>query len=118
MNVSSIIIRAKRDDWENLLNEISGIDYTQVALDEQDKGLIIATIEAPSTQKDIQSLEQITKLKGVASADMHLTYNEEELKNCEIAMKDSAKIMELVDTKAIDDIMYSGDVNNFVETKF
>lgn len=118
MNVSSIIIRAKRDDWENLLGEINAIAHTQVALDEQDKGLIIATIEAPNTKEDIQSLEQITKLKGVASADMHLTYNEEELKDCELAIKDSAEIMELVDTKAIDDIVYSGDVNNFVETKF
>ncbi len=118
MNVSSIIIRAKRDDWENLLDEINAITHTQVALDERDKGLIIATIEAPNTKEDIQSLEQITKLKGVASADMHLTYNEEELKDCQLSMRDSAKTMELIDTKAIDEITYSGDVNTFIEKKF
>ena len=94
MNISSIIVRAKRDDWENLLEEIGKVAYSEVALEDRDKGVIIATIEAPDTGADIQSLKQISALRGVLSADMHLSYMQD-LEECRL---DINEIAELIDT--------------------
>lgn len=111
MNISSIIVRAKRDDWENLLAEIAAIRYCEVALEDQDKGVIIATIEAPDTGADIQSLKQIGALGGVLSADMHLSYTQD-LEECKLSINE---IAELIDTKPIAEVKYSGDVNNLLK---
>ncbi|HIV48713.1 chaperone NapD [uncultured Helicobacter sp.] len=111
MNISSIIVRAKRDDWENLLEEIGKVAYSEVALEDRDKGVIIATIEAPDTGADIQSLKQISALRGVLSADMHLSYMQD-LEECRL---DINEIAELIDTKPIAEMKYSGDVKNFLK---
>lgn len=111
MNISSIIVRAKCDDWENLLQEIGKIAYSEVALEDKEKGVIIVTIEAPDTNSDIQSLKQIGTLKGVLSADMHLSYTQD-LEECKLDMNE---IAELIDTKPIAEVRYSGDVNNLLK---
>ncbi|MGI0407013.1 chaperone NapD [Helicobacter himalayensis] len=112
MNISSIIIRAKTQNWQNLLEKINKIAYTEVALEDSQKGIIIATIQAPDTGKDIASLKEISQLKGVLSADMHLTYSEEEFKGCEINMNEVA---ELIDTTPVEEMKYNGDVNNLMK---
>ncbi|WP_394995726.1 chaperone NapD [uncultured Helicobacter sp.] len=111
MNISSIIVRAKREDWEKLLEEIGAIEYSEVALEDKAKGVIIATIEAPDTGADIQSLKQISALNGVLSADMHLSYMQD-LEECRLDMNE---IAELIDTKPIAQMKYSGDVKNFLK---
>lgn len=112
MNISSIIIRAKSANWQNLLEQINKIAYTEVALEDSQKGIIIATIQAPDTGKDIASLKEISQLKDVLSADMHLTYSEEEFKGCEININEVA---ELIDTTPVEEMKYSGDVNNLMK---
>ena len=111
MNISSIIVRAKREDWGNLLKEIGAIEHSEVALEDRDKGVIIATIEAPDTGADIRSLKQISALRGVLSADMHLSYTQD-LEECRLDIDD---IAELIDTKPIEEIKYSGDVKNLLK---
>lgn len=112
MNISSIIIKANQEKWENILSAINTIKNTEVALHEKDKGIIIATIEADNTQEEIQALKEIQQISGVLSADMHLTYSESDLKNCKI---DANKIAELIDTTPVESMRYSGDIKNFIK---
>ena len=87
------------------------IDQMITELEDKAKGVIIATIEAPDTGADIQSLKQISALNGVLSADMHLSYMQD-LEECRLDMNE---IAELIDTKPIAQMKYSGDVKNFLK---
>lgn len=113
MNISSIIIRAKTQDWSKLLEMIGKVEYVEVALDDEARGVVIAIIQAPSTHEDIDSLKQLSKIKGVVSADMHLTYSDEEFRGCEVNMQE---IAELIDTQPVEQMKYSGDVQNLLKS--
>lgn len=112
MNISSIIIKASSENWENKLKQINALPSTNVELEDQTKGIIIATIEAQNAQEEIQILKQINLIDGISSADMHLTYSENELKDCKMKAEE---IAELIDEKSIEEMKYSGDVNNFLK---
>ncbi|MCE3038160.1 chaperone NapD [Helicobacter anatolicus] len=112
MNISSIIIKAKQEKWEEILLAINAIANAEVALHEKDKSIIIATIEANDTQEEIQILQKIQKIHGILSADMHLTYSESDLKDCKMQ---ADKIAELIDTTPIESMHYSGDIKKFLK---
>ncbi|WP_104697818.1 MULTISPECIES: chaperone NapD [unclassified Helicobacter] len=112
MNISSIIIKATQENWEQKISQINKIPYTHIELDDKEKGIMIGVIEAPDAQKEIEILKTINSMQGILGADMHLTYNENELKDCQMKAED---IAELIDSKPIEQMKYSGDVNNYIK---
>lgn len=114
MNISSIIIKATQENWEQKINQINKLEYIHIELDDKQKGIMIGVIEAPDAQKEIEIIKTINTMKGILSADMHLTYSENELENCQIKAEE---IAELIDSKPIDQIRYGGDVNSFLNKK-
>lgn len=112
MNISSIIIKASPENWEEKLQKINALPSTNTELEDKTKGIIIATIEAQNAQEEIQILKQINLIDGISSADMHLTYSENELKDCKMKAEE---IAELIDEKPLEEMKYSGDVNNFLK---
>ncbi|STP13008.1 periplasmic nitrate reductase subunit NapD [Helicobacter mustelae] len=112
MNISSIIIKADSSAWESLLQEISQIPHVEIALHQKDRGIMIATIEAENTQQELEALKKIQILKGVFSAEMHLTYSEGDLKNYKLDMQ---KIAKFIDTTPAELMKYGGDIKNFIK---
>lgn len=116
MNISSIIIKAHSEKWQSTLETLSRLSTPsstlEIALEDKTKGLIIATIEAPSTQEEIATLKAINAIEGILSADMHLSYSDEGLRECQMS---AGEIAELIDTQPIESIKYSGDIKNLMK---
>lgn len=114
MNISSIIIRIHPEKWDQAIQAISKIPNVEISIQDEQKSVLIAIIQANSTDLELSALNEISRTIGVISANMHLSYNEESFRNCAL---ESGKIAELIDTTPIENIRYNGDVNNFLKSK-
>lgn len=108
MNISSVIISVK-GDLEKTSQEIDAMQGCEVHLKSQEKGILIAVIEAESVQEEMQILEQINSLAQVIEAHLHYSYAEDEL---EMARQNlSNEISPILDDETpLEEVHYSGSV--------
>ena len=78
MNVSSIVIKALPEHLEAVKNDIKNINGVDFYFSDQ-RGFVIATIEAENVSEEVRILGAIEKTKNVISANMNYAYAEEEL---------------------------------------
>lgn len=78
MNISSIIVQTTPQNVEQLANIFKKSDFCDYHL-HNEAGYIIVTIEGEDTGVEIGKLKQIQSVPNVLSAEMHYSYNEEEL---------------------------------------
>ena len=77
MNISSIVVKAKDDKFQDVLETLNCSDFCEVHYHEN--GKIVVTIEGISTDEEIKTLKKIETLEGVLSAEMVYAYSEHEL---------------------------------------
>jgi len=110
MNISSIIVKTRPENydavWMNLID--SGI--CDVHFGEKDKGIIIVTIEGETVEEEIEKLNKIEQLPMIISADMHMSYCEEELDKLRENIDLNSTVEELNTDKKAEEIRYFGSL--------
>ncbi|RAX54037.1 hypothetical protein CCY99_04980 [Helicobacter sp. 16-1353] len=115
MNISSIIIKTLVKNREKCADNLSKIDGVEVALSQD--STIIVTIEAPSTNEEIEIFKKIEATDGVIAASMHYTYFEDELKEEIKNMNDEFTHILNDDSIPIEQVKYTGSVNYMMNNK-
>lgn len=77
MNISSAVVHIKENTNEAVIFKINSIDGCEVHHTEGQK--LIITIEAESSDKEIEAITKIEKDENVISASMVYAYSEDEL---------------------------------------
>lgn len=78
MNVSGVVVRTKPELVEEVVRGLEESGMCDVHFHDE-KGRIVVTIEAETTEEEIFKLKAIQKLEHVLSAELVYAYSEEEL---------------------------------------
>lgn len=110
MNISSIVVRTKAEEFEHVKKLISEIQNCEIYLSDKESSHIIVVLEAKDIQEEVAINKHIESLAGVISAQMHYTYQEDELNATLQKMHDGA--CEFLNDESIsaEDITYSGSI--------
>ena len=79
MNISSIIVKTLPKNYDAVWLNLQESDLCEVHFGDKEKGIIIVTIEGECVEEEIEKLRQIEEMPFIISADMHMSYCEEEL---------------------------------------
>ena len=78
MNVSSVIVRAAKENIERVIHDINAVEFCEVHFYDPG-GKIVATIEGESIHEQMESMKQIQNLPDVFSVNLSYSYCEEEV---------------------------------------
>lgn len=110
MNISSIVVKTTQEDYLSVRAQIEQIEGCEIYIEDNQSQQIIVVLEAPSTQEEIAINKHLESLKGVVSANMHYTYQEDEL-NAELKTNEQG-ICEFLNNTSIpaEQMNYAGSV--------
>lgn len=109
MNISSVIVYVK--NLRKAKEEIERIKECQVHLMDEKKAVLIVSIEAESTEKEVHILNSINSLSSVLEAHLHYSYSQEELEKARENLLDEVPAI-LDDSVPMEEVRYSGSVYN------
>lgn len=117
MNISSIVVKTKPECFENVKYMIENIQNCEVYLSDEKSSQIIVVLEVDSTEQEVAINNALEQLEGVVNANMHYTYQEDEL-NAQIRQIDGS-LPEFLnnDEVPLDSISYNGSVANLMGKK-
>ena len=111
MNISSIVVQTLPKYLDSVIENLkkSGVcDYHM----HDEKGRIIITIEGKTVEEELKKLKVIEAIPYVSSADMQMSYSEEELANHMEVLENADLVPKVLNDKDIkvEDIVYRGDL--------
>ncbi|MDD2974767.1 chaperone NapD [Aliarcobacter cryaerophilus] len=111
MNISSIVVQTLPKYLDSVIENLkkSGVcDYHM----HDEKGRIIITIEGKNVEEELKKLKVIEAIPYVSSADMQMSYSEEELANHMEVLENADLVPKVLNDKDIrvEDIVYRGDL--------
>ena len=111
MNISSIVVQTLPKYLDSVLENLkkSGVcDYHM----HDEKGRIIITIEGKNVEEELKKLKVIEAIPYVSSADMQMSYSEEELANHMEVLENADLVPKVLNDKDIkvEDMIYRGDL--------
>ncbi|MDX4037513.1 chaperone NapD [Aliarcobacter skirrowii] len=111
MNISSIVVTTLPKNLESVIENLkkSGIcDYHM----HDEKGRVIITIEGENVEDELKKLKVIEAIPNVITADMQMSYSEEELSRHMQVLENSDAVPKVLNNKDInvEDIVYRGDL--------
>jgi len=110
MNVSSIIVKTRPEYLEDVKKELEKTGFCDIHFDDP-KGIIIVTIEGKNVEEEINKVRIMEELPNVISADMHMSYCEDELDAMKKEIIDSEGIANEINAdKPIEEINYFGSL--------
>ncbi|GAB6044438.1 hypothetical protein JCM11957_00360 [Caminibacter profundus] len=110
MNISSIIVRTKPENYDVVWLNLKESPLCEVHFGAKEKGIIIITIEGENVEEEIKKLNQIEQMPFIISADMHMSYCEEELDKMKEEINLNKTIEELNTDKKAEEIQYFGSL--------
>jgi len=110
MNISSIIIKARSENIDEVKKSVADIGFCDIHFVDKDKGVIIVTIEGKSVEEEIEKVRILENLPKVISADMHMSYCEEELEEMMKDIELNNSLNEVNSDKPIEEINYFGSL--------
>jgi nitrate reductase NapD len=110
MNISSIIVKTLPENYDAVWLNLQESGLCEVHFGEKEKGIIIVTIEGETVEEEIQKLVQIEEMPMVISAEMHMSYCEEELERMMKEMEIEKVVEELNTPKRAEEITYFGSL--------
>lgn len=112
MNISSIVVQAKSENIEKLVQFFSNCDFCEYHFSDIEKGKIILTIQGEGVSEEIRMLKKIQQTSHVVSADMMMSYSEEELdmQRQNLQIQDIVPTILKDDNIKAEDIVYHGDL--------
>ena len=110
MNISSIIVRTRPENYDAVWLNLEESELCEVHFGDKQKGVIIVTIEGECVEEEIEKLKQIEEMPFIISADMHMSYCEEELDKMMENIDTQKTIEELNKEKKAEEIIYFGSL--------
>jgi len=111
MNISSIVVQVLPKNYDALKKELEESGICDYHFGDKEKGKMIITIEGSGVEEEIKKLVQIQKTKGVITADMMQTY-QEELEGAIKELEEADVVPDMLNMDSVDvrDIIYNGDL--------
>jgi len=112
VNISSIVVQAKSEFIEELVGKLQRCDFCDYHFHDGNKGKIIVTVEGKNIDEEMKKVREIEALEHVISADMMMSYSEEELDAQRDKLLQSSKVPSMLNNENLDaqDIAYYGDL--------
>ena len=110
MNISSIIVKARAENVDDVIKSIEDTGFAEIHFTEKEKGIIIVTIEGKNVEEEIEKVRILEALPKVISADMHMSYCEEELEEMMKDIETNNSLAEVNSNKPIEEINYFGSL--------
>jgi len=112
MNISSIIVKTLPKNYDAVWLNLQESNLCEVHFGDKNKGIIIVTIEGESVEEEIDKLIQIENMPFIISAQMHMSYCEEELDKLKENIDINKTIKEINEEKKAEEINYFGSLKN------
>jgi len=111
MNISSIIVQTLPKHLENVIDNLKKSGICEYHMHDE-KGRIIVTIEGKNVSEELKKLKVIEAIPNIISADMQMSYSEEELSSHLEVLENSNAVPKVLNDKdiKIEDIIYRGDL--------
>ena len=112
MNISSIVVQAKPEHIDDILEIVQNATFCDYHFHDKENGKIILTIEGENVDEEIKKLQIIQSLENVISAEMMMSYSEDELEReiRKLENQDPVPAMLNDDSLRAEDIVYHGDL--------
>ena len=110
MNISSIIVKTRTENIEEVKKSLEDTSFCDIHFIDKDKGIIIVTIEGKNVEEEIEKVRVLETLPKVISADMHMSYCEEELEEMIKDIDTNNSLAEVNSNKPIEEINYFGSL--------
>jgi nitrate reductase NapD len=112
VNISSIVVQAMPEHIEALVETFKNSNFCEYHLHDRDKGKIILTVEGKDVEEEIEKLIKIQQIPTVMSADMMMTYQEEQLDEEIRRLEEQDRVPDILKREDVDvkDIVYNGDL--------
>jgi nitrate reductase NapD len=112
MNVSSIVVQARNEYIDGLVEEIKKCDFCDYHFHDASIGKIIVTVEGEGIEQEMANVRKIEALEHVISAEMMMAYSEDELDQERDKLVKSDIVPDVLKDEAIkaEDITYHGDL--------
>ena len=111
MNISSIVVQTVPKFLDEVVESLKNCDVCDYHMHDE-KGRIIITIEGKNVEEELKKLKVIEAIPYVSSADMQMSYSEEELANHMEVLENADLVPKVLNDKDIkvEDIVYRGDL--------
>lgn len=111
MNISSIVVQTLPKHLDSVIEDLKRTGVCDYHMHDE-KGRIIITVEGENVEEELKKLKVIEALPNVASADMQMSYSEEELANHMQVLENSDAVPKVLNDKDIkaENIVYHGDL--------
>jgi len=110
MNISSIIIKTLPKNYDAVWLNLQESDICEVHFGDKEKGIIIVTVEGECVEEEIEKVRILEEMPFVISADMHMSYCEEELDKMMENIDFKETVKELNTDKPIEEVTYFGSL--------
>ena len=110
MNISSIIVKTRPENYDAVWLNLQESELCEVHFGDKNKGIIIVTIEGETVEEEIEKLNKIEEMPFIISADMHMSYCEEELDKMMEDIDINKTVKELNTDKKAEEITYFGSL--------
>ena len=110
MNISSIIVKTLPKNYDAVWLNLQESGLCEVHFGDKEKGIIIVTIEGKNVEEEIEKLTKIEEMPFIISADMHMSYCEEELEEMKKDIDFNKTVEELNTEKKAEEINYFGSL--------
>ncbi|KIM04257.1 MAG: nitrate reductase [Sulfurovum sp. AS07-7] len=113
MNISSIVVKTLPIYLDEVLGNIKKCEVCDYHLHD-DMGRIIITIEGDGVKEELLKLQVIEAIPNVLSAEMQMSYSEDELDEQIKILNDSSIVPNILQNNITDpsNIPYNGDLKN------
>lgn len=113
MNISSIVVKTLPIYLNEVLENIKKCEVCDYHLHD-DMGRIIITIEGDGVKEELLKLQVIEAIPNVLSAEMQMSYSEDELNEQIKILNDSSIVPNILQNNITDpsNIPYNGDLKN------
>ncbi|WP_419678179.1 chaperone NapD [Aliarcobacter lanthieri] len=111
MNISSIVVQTLPKNLKNVIEDLKKSEICDYHMHDE-IGRIIVTIEGKNVEEELKKLKVIEAIPNVVSADMQMSYSEEELSSHLEVLKNADAVPKVLNNKDIkvEDIVYNGDL--------
>jgi nitrate reductase NapD len=110
MNISSIIVKTLPKNFDEVMQSVKESGVCDVHFSDKEKGIIIVTIEGKNVEEEIEKVRILEALPKVISADMHMSYCEEELEEMKKDIDFNKAVEDINSDKPIEEINYFGSL--------
>ena len=111
MNISSIIVQTLPKYVDEVVVSLKNCDVCDYHMHDE-KGRVIVTIEGENVEEELKKLKVIEAIPHISSADMQMSYSEEELSRHMQVLENSDAVPKILNDKdvKVEDIVYHGDL--------